>query len=278
MVKKTSFLEKLKNRWRPASGMQVEDAPRITDPANRLQPIAQPDVEAVSSRKLNSKQEAVVAINEGFKELASLLRGMQSRVDGQGEQINSATDSLSQLPALQQSQIELMRVMAERLETQNSVTAELKDQLGDMPEMVGQLRESLDRAAATDERTAQTLGEFKANMAGIQDAMSRIVEHSGKQAEAATSLADGQREQQESQTDAVRGMVNEFEQAHQKTLGELRSSSEQSAKALRRAQSEQSDKISSMVEGSKRASKTVIALLGVGVGALVIIALLLAFK
>ncbi len=50
------------------------------------------------------------------EDLASLLRGMQTRVDDQGEQIHTAVESLGQLPALNQTQIDVMRVMAERLE------------------------------------------------------------------------------------------------------------------------------------------------------------------
>ncbi len=283
MVKKTSFLDKLKNRWRPASGIQVDDrgvgAPSkdaAATPANRVSALAPTPSEAVSSRKLSSKQEAVVAINEGFKELASLLRGMQTRVDDQGEQIHSAVENIGQLPALNQAQIDLMRVMAERMERQNDVTEELSKNLGDMPELVQQVKESLDQAAQTDERTAKTLDEFRSNMSRVQDAMSQIVDYSGKQAQATSSLAVEQRDMQEQQTESVKGMVAEIERANKATLTGLKESSEATAKSLRRSQSDQADRMTKMVESNKRSQTTIIWLLGATVVALVTIAIILA--
>ena len=177
MVQKSTLFDKLKNRWRPASGIRVDStkpqgsgrsaansSPNSDRVAGTSVPMATPGgarVESVSSRKLSSKQEAVVALDEGFKELSSLMRGMQSRMDGHAE-------SLAQLPALNQTQIDLMRSMVERLDQQSTATEVLGERLGDMPKMFEKLNSSLEKVAATDQRTASTLGEFKDNMTRIQ--------------------------------------------------------------------------------------------------------------
>ncbi|MCA8940985.1 MAG: hypothetical protein KDB80_00375 [Planctomycetes bacterium] len=257
MVKKTSFLEKLKNRWRPASGIRLDDR-GVSSPTSGSESaprnVAKPMPEPVSSRKLSTKQEAVVAINEGFKELASLLRGMQTRVDDQGEQIHAAVESLAQLPALSQAQIDLMRTMVERMDKQNSVTEELAAHLADMPELAEKLRASVDRAEATDQRTARTLDEFRNNMASIQSAMTEIVDHSGKHVEATASLASDQ----------------------QQTLADLATTSEKSAQTLRQAQREQSERIGKLAEANRRTNKAVVWLLATITLALVVIAVMLA--
>src|SRR5690606_38051483 len=92
------------------------DAPRATVDAvpARVAP------EQVAGRKISQKEEAQLAISDGFKELTSLLRGMQHRVEDQGERFAQAADGIARLPALQASQLELLRGIADRLDRQNA--------------------------------------------------------------------------------------------------------------------------------------------------------------
>lgn len=293
MVKKTSFLDKLKNRWSSATGIRVDDSSNVAgdrsksgatgkpagaNPVLSRAEVAPPSTETVTGRKLSAKQEAVVAINEGFKELASLLRGMQTRVDDQGEQIGSAVDSLGRLPALSEAQNDLMRLMIERLEKQNASTELLAERMGDMPSMVADMKKSLEQVAATDARTAKSLDEFKGNMGRIQDAMAQIVDHSGQQAKATTSVA-------REQTEAVQGMVEGMERNQRDALASLQETTAKTAaesdkrvEQMRKSQVDQSAKLASFTADARKSNKTIVVLLSCTVAALVIIAGILAFR
>lgn len=205
----------------------------------------EPVVSPASSKKLSAQQEAVVALNEGFREMSTLLRGMQARIDSHG-------DNVGQLPALGQAQVDLMRSMVERLDQQNVNAKTLSDRLGDMPQMVQGLQKTLAQVAATDERTASTLDEFKDNMARIQSAMGDMVDQTGKQAAAASKLADGS---------------SANEQRHASVM-----------QSLERAQKAQASKIDELVSGSQRSSMLTVGLQAIAVVALVAIAVMLATR
>ncbi len=318
MVKKTSLFGKIKNRLRTSSvGVDTGDArqsaqaetSRSTTPraeTNRVDAVARRQ-EQVSGRKMSGKEEAVVAIQDGFKELSSLLRGVQSRVDTQGERLANSTEALSQLPALNQSQIELMRMLAQRMEKQDQANEVMIQSFGELPDVMKDLRSALDRAAATDERTADTLGEFQDNMSRIQSAMSEMVDSSkeqasaskaqaaasqeqataaAKQAHAAAKLADGAGSHSEAladavsseqrvQTDAVKEMVNRLDKNQNQGLKQLSKTTGDNLKQLRSVQADQADRLGKIVEDGTKTNRAIVILLGLVFVALCVVGAIL---
>ena len=149
MVKKTSILGKLKNRWKSPDpvrsgggrGVGPEPTPRITpEPAVAAPP------ERVPNRKMSAQEDAVVALGEGFRELSSMVRGVQTRMEDQGERSEAVTESVKQLPALGQAQLDLLRQMAAQMEQQNQASGKMMTALGTLPELLDGVRTALDRA------------------------------------------------------------------------------------------------------------------------------------
>ncbi len=299
MVKKTSILEKLRSRLR-SSVVHVDDssrsgamgrdggggsAPRVSmpdraasqpatpEPAPRVDAVARPLAERASSRKLSHQEEATVAIKDGFQELASLLRGMQARVDDQGRRVADVTEGIVRLPELGEQQIALLRQVADRLERQDAAQHEIASRLGELPETLRGVREALDRAAATDARTAETLGEFRSHMSRIQDSMGQMVEHSRRSSEAAGKLATRPDEQ-------ARELVDEMAREQRAVQGEiveqLQASTAGQVQTLRDAQADQANRLGKLVEDGTRTNRAILILLGLVFAALVVIAGVLA--
>ncbi|MGA1523482.1 MAG: hypothetical protein ACO4CZ_05890 [Planctomycetota bacterium] len=280
MVKKSSFLDKLKSRLRQ-SDVQLEPA----EPAelrgaaaaaadrgvSRVDPVpvARPvDVDAVPSRKMSQREEATVAIQDGFRELTSLLRGMQHRVEDQGERFTRAADGIAQLPALQEAQLEMLRRIAERMQGQDQTHALMAQSLGGLPELMGQVRDALDRASATDERTAETLGEFRSNMDRIQSSMAQMVDHSRRQAAASEGLVEGR-------TAEVRELTDSLSEVQREAVDRLETTQRDGVRALREAHADQAQRLGRMVEEGQKTNRAVLILLGLTFLALVTIAIAL---
>lgn len=276
MVKKSSFLEKIRSRLR-SSDVRVEHPADFTDSARRsgaetavpradaVPAIQQP--EALSGRKLSSKEEAALAVQDGFRELTSLLRGMQSRVEDQGERFVRATDSLQRMPELQEHQLDALRRIAEHMETQGRSQAVVAQSLGELPGLLGTVREALDRAAATDERTAGTLDEFRSNMARIQGSMERMVDHSRQHAESNKALASGREAELVELKTTTHEAVKGVETAQQVGL-----------KALRDANADQATRLGKLVQEGARRHNAVLVMLGLVLVALVGIGVVLALR
>ncbi len=280
MVKKSSFLEKLRNRLR-SSDVRVETTPDFTDSARRnggepLAPESAPRIDpvpavrepdSVSGRKLSRQEEATLAVQDGFRELNSLLRGMQSRVEDQGERFVRATDSLARLPELQTSQLDALRRIASHLEDQGRNQAVLVQTLGDLPNLLGNVREALDRAAATDERTAGTLDEFRAHMARIQGSMERMVDHSRQHVESARALSGGREAELAELKSTTQAAVAGVEKAQKAGLD-----------ALRNSHADQATRLARLVEEGARRHNATLILLGLVLLALVALGVVLVVR
>jgi len=280
VVKKSNLLEKLKSRLR-TTDVRVErpnpedrvnattatrpDAPRATVDAvpARVAP------EQVAGRKISQKEEAQLAISDGFKELTSLLRGMQHRVEDQGERFAQAADGIARLPALQASQLELLRGIADRLDRQNAQNDVVVRSLGDLPELLGGVRAALERAAATDERTAATLDDFRTNMARIQDSMERMVDHSRQHAESARKLAGDQ----DQRTDELRSVLAD---GQERAAQQLERTQREGVAALRDASADQANRLGRLIEDGTRTHRAILIMLGLVFAGLVAVGVLLA--
>jgi hypothetical protein len=273
MVKKSTFLEKLKSRLR-ASDVRVE-AP---DPAAKrgvadLETVAprREVVDALSRRKLSGSEEATIALREGFAEIASLLRGVQARVDAQA-------DGATVLPALHQQQIDALQAIAARMERQNASSEALVERLSGLPSVLTEVREALDRAAATDERTAATVAEFQSNMDRIHDSMDRVVAESRRQAEAARDQADATRAVATGERERMGEVVESITLEQRRTAQWLEVAQRETAKDLRDAQSDQAARLSRLVEDGTKTSRAILILLSLVFVALTSLVFILASR
>lgn len=242
MVKKGSFFEKLKSRW-SASGVRVEaggdGASSRTAPANRMgTPAAAvpvvPPAEVRDGRKLSAREDALLAVGEGFQELGSLVRGVQVRMEGQGSQVAEIAEQLAVLPALGQAQLEMLKAMATALDRQNSLAETMQASVGQLPEIMSSVQQALERANATDQRTVRTLDEFRTTMDRIQGSIGEMVEHAGRHAAAGESQADSAARQ----AHAVRSLVEQ-----------QREHGQQIVQSIEQARTEEQEAVKAVVEG-----------------------------
>lgn len=226
MVKKTSLLNKLVGRWRTSAGLEVHEATRTSDgpspsgsrlPSSRAKPVpvepevaevlAQPVAERTSGRKLSVKEEALLTMDGGLKELASLMRGVQVRLDAEGAQVGEMAQDIKMLPALGQAQLDALRAVATQLEQQGRVGERLLQTMADLPHTLSGLRSTLDKVVATDERTASTLGEFRSAMDSIQDSMRQMVDQSRAQADSTAKLMESRDDRAERLAESLSTMA-----------------------------------------------------------------------
>lgn len=235
MVKKTSLLNKLVNRWRTSAGVEVHEETRTTSgsasgtnrvssirqqaggrsvPSEAAELMAQPVVDRSSGRKLSSKEEALITMDGGLKELASLMRGVQVRLDAEGAQVSDLASDIKMLPALGQAQLDALRAVATQLEQQGRASERLLQTLGDLPGTLTGLRSTLDKVVATDERTANTLAEFRGAMDTIHASMREVVDHSKTQAGHTEKLLHTQDQRAERMVESLSQLTrNEKEKA-----------------------------------------------------------------
>lgn len=273
MVKKTSLFQRLKGRFttgnvrveeartvvrgsrvnpspRPASRVTVPDP--IPEPApekpSRIEPLAvgEPLADARSSRKLSSREEAALTLGEGFKELCSLMRGVQVRIDAQGNKSGAQIDVLQKLAAVLEKQGQNHELMVRSLNT--------------LPEMMNQVKTALERTAQTDERTANTLGEFRSTMERVQGSMTQMVEQSRKSADATGKLADEQKSGSERLVKALEDRSKDGE-AMRSVVQRLEKSSTDNLTALRLAQQDQSTRMHNLVAQNSSWNKAILAVL-----------------
>ncbi len=268
MVKKSSLLNKLWARWRSPSGMRVDQSERTSSPASRpaarrpetattkptVQPSAPPPAiepmdavavpmpERASSRKMSSKEEALVTMEGGLKDLANLMRGVQVRMDAEGTKVAEMAGDISMLPALGQAQLDVLRALAEQIEKQGRASAQMMTVLGDLPGAMSGLRSTLDRLVATDERSAATLDEFRATMGNIQASMQEMVGHSKKQADHTEQLLKSQDDRAERLAESLANVARHERDKTDKLAATL----EQNVKGQR----EQTEKLAQSMESA----------------------------
>ncbi len=284
MVHKSSLFEKFISRWRSPSGVKIErpDAGAATaaenrtedagPPLERMRPPAEIQPELAHGRKLSAKEEAALALGEGFKELSSLMRGVAVRLEDQGGHSAAMAHDLQQLPALGQAQLEAMRQLATLLDRQGEQNALVLRTLGELPAAVSGLQQALDRAATSDARTANTLTEFREHMHQIQGSMREMVGHSREHADSAQTLVREQNTQTlrlaetmakegGKHVEAVREAVGGLERSHQETSRRLEEQSERGIENLRAAHEDQSNRLHKMVHESAKWNRAVLVLL-----------------
>ncbi len=294
MVKKASFLQRLRDRWGSGSGVRVDAAgnaaagnpaasrgaggARRVEPLPRVEPERQEPREvatnfapadARSTRKLGEREEAMLAFGSHFQELTALVRGSQARTEEQMQKLVAATQALTSLPAAATQQVELLRTLGSQLERQNALGEQVATTLRTLPALLQNVETALARAAATDERTAATVRDFQATMDRIHGSMQRMVEHSDVQAKASQQLAasrDGQLDE----------LTKGIERAQHSAANELKRATDESLASLRRTHEDQSNRLQRVVQEHASWNRAVLVGIGIvvlGIGALVVLQL-----
>ncbi|MFN8825120.1 MAG: hypothetical protein ACK501_09145 [Planctomycetota bacterium] len=307
MVKQGSFFQRLKDRFGSGSGVRVEaggnggttpagkalgkPATTTSVPPPNLRPTAvqrvEPEragrevaseapVDARSTRKMSDREEAMTALGTHFHELTTLLRGSQARVDDQLSKIVAATGALVQLPTLGQQQLDTLRALSTQMERQNVLGEQLATTMARLPNLLENVENALARAAATDERTSETVREFQATMDRIHSAMGQMVQHGEQHVRTAQQLAekrDGElKDLATGIASSQRAAVGELKEAAATGMKTLERSHDEALASLRRTHEDQSNRLQQVVRehaGWNRAVLAGIGLVVLGIGALI---------
>lgn len=286
MVKKSSFIDKLVNRFRSGSGVRVEAGQRrgegetvearatgagagdVDVEVDSGQVPARPRAEARSGRKISSREDAMITMNESFGELASLLRGVQVRLEDQGGQMARVGEHTQNLPAAGEAQVKVLESLVVQVERQNQLQENMARAFTTLPGIMEGLKVALERAAATDKRTVETLVDFRSTMDRIQDGMGQMVESAKTQAESSRVLAKDQKASAEKLVDRLneeRKLQGEMQKA---TVRELENTTQEGLRALRWAQEDQANRMVKLVGEAGRLNRVVVVLLIMSVAAL----------
>lgn len=229
MVKKSSLLSKLKNRLRTGPNGDRELLESL--PARTAR---------TSSRKLSNKEEALMAMGEGFKELSNMMRGVQVRLEDQDGRMADVVENT-------RGQLEVLKGLSGNLEL--------------LPETMRELKKALERASATDDRTSKTLDEFKGHMDKIQGSMDKMVESARVQAQASRSLTDKREEQERAQTSAMRAMVKDLGSSQTKAVEHLEEATSKQLASLRNAHEDQSSRLLKLMSASGRWNRAMLVVM-----------------
>ncbi len=246
MVKKSSFLEKLVGRLRAGTTVRVsadeegkEGVEGSREVIDAQAMAAESTPEAAHRRKLNPREDVVLAMNESFGELSSLLRGVQVRMEDQGGRLADMGAHVQKLPLTAEQELEAVRDLAKQIEEQNQLSKSMLEAYADLPQVMLGVKEALQRAAASDERTARTIEDFRSSMGHVQGSMREMVQSSKEQSQSAAALA-------KSQENSVR---------------QLESTTQEGLKALRWAQEDQANRMIKLVGESSKWSRAVLVML-----------------
>ena len=199
-------------------------------------------------------------MNESFGELASLLRGVQVRLEDQGGQMAKVGEHTQNLPATNEAQLEVLRSLAAHVEKQNQLQENMARAFTQLPEIMDGLKSSLDRAAATDKRTVETLVDFRGTMDRIQDGMGQMVESAKTQADASKVLAKDQKASAEKLVDRLNDERKQQGEMQKATVRELENTTQEGLRALRWAQEDQANRMVKLVGEAGRLNRVVVVL------------------
>lgn len=294
-MKKSSLFDKFMQRWRPASGVRIEPQTRTTGtaapgakaepvnrvstpppPVERVTPAAPPPAtiqpEAAVGRKLSTKEEAAMALGEGFQELSSVMRGVTVRLEDQGGRVASMAHDMAMLPELGRAQLNALEQLLQKLDRQGASMEQVAERLADLPNAMSGLQGALDRVVASDERAATTLAEFRANMDRIQNSMQQMVENSRSQADSTANLVREQGAQSSriaetvaregtKQVEAVRGAVEDLNRTQQRAVDKLETTQSKALDGLRVAHEDQTNRLGKVAAESAKWNRAVLVLL-----------------
>jgi hypothetical protein len=274
VVKKSSFIDKLVSRFRSSSGVRVDAGHRRRGrsetvearAAETLEPEpgqvpARPGAEARSSRKISSREDAVITMNESFGELSSLLRGVQVRLEDQGGQMAKVGEHTQNLPATNDAQLEVLKSLATHVERQNQLQEGMVRAFTDLPTVMDGLKSALERVTASDKRTVETLVDFRHTMDRIQDGMGTMVESAKAQADASKVLAKDQKATAENMVERLNEERKEQTEVQKAVVRQLENSTQEGLRALRWAQEDQANRMVKLVGEAGKLNRVIVVML-----------------
>jgi len=181
----------------------------------------------------NSKDEAVQAITDSFRELSGLLGSVTERLDRQDSRSANLADQLTELPEylrtlpqIQREQNDVLKGIGEAGMEQAGAVRELSQRVADGTEAVAGALRRLPEIQEEQSRSLQSLYERVAEgneaVHGVADALARIPEeyrqHAHLQEEAIRHVASAQRQTAKVIYAGHQKSLQLFQQATQKTL------------------------------------------------------------
>jgi methyl-accepting chemotaxis protein len=249
VVKKSGFLNKIVGRFRSGSVL-VDDRNSSASERSKVATRAMPQQTIPGSkRKLSAKEKAQLTMTGNFQELSTLLRGVESHLDGNATKFDQLNENVSKLPAVAREQVEMLRALVSGFDKQNVMNGKMVDTLAELPAVMKGVQDSLHRAAVTDERTSSTLDEFRGTMDRIQGSMGEMVATSHEQADAAKVIAEDHRDGVQAVETVTRDGLE----------------------ALRMAQEDQANRMAKIASEAGRGNRVVVVLLILSFAALVAI-------
>ncbi len=212
----------------PAAKPRVEPKPLVID--------APRSTASGISRVLGTKsrEDAAMALTDGFRELGSLLQGIHRRMDDQSRQATSLNDKFVGLPDMAKAQVDFMAKVSQQLVDQREKTGELLDKLSGLPALLDGIHKTLERQAAVEERTEKNLRDFRSTMDRIHNSIGELQ----SQSQAAMTKATETFERTNGRTTRVfeetqKQAYETFQKSQEQGLAQLAKIVEKSGKASR---------------------------------------------
>lgn len=194
-----------------------------------------PEVQPVTMHL--GKREATNALVDGFQDLSALLRGLDRRMEQQGQRTGDLNEKFTELPAMARAQVDFMSQVSRQLSDQKQRTGELLSKLTGLPALFEGIHKTLERQAATEERTEKNLTDFR-------QTMDRIHESIG-------TLAKGNQK-------AIKDTTESFERSSTRTTRAFEETQKQAYTSFEKTQSAQLGQLGQMIESSTRVNRWMI--------------------
>ncbi len=198
--------------------------------------------ESTSLLKRGRKEEAMVALTEGFKDLSELLTGIRDRMEEQGRRAGDLNEKVADLPTLAKAQVDFMTAISKTLEQQNRKTGELVQRLGNLPDLLEGIHKTLEKQVAAEERSEKTMQDFRSTMDRIHSSIGKLSKEN---------------------SDAVKEATTSLERTHERTTRVFEKTQTQAYAAFEKAQKAHLAQLKSLMERSARMNRTIVVLLAI---------------
>ncbi len=202
--------------------------------ASRGEPLSEP------ARKMEvkpvRKEDAQKAVVRGLQDLSDLLKGIQSRMEAQGEKTGKLLDTFKDLPEAAQAQIQFLEKISKQMEAQHGRTTQLLERFSQIPELLSGIQKILEAQQNAEARRDQTLGRFRETMERINASISSLSQDNSRaMTEAAQTFEKAHAQSVQTFEKSQKETLQVFQKAqetHSKALGEFLSSTRKQNKAI----------------------------------------------
>ena len=203
------------------------------------------------------REEAVVALTDGFKDLSTLLSGIKDRMDQQSKTTVDLNEKFVDLPGMAKAQVQFMTKISEQISVQKEKTGELLDKLAGLPDLLKGIHNTLEKQAKAEERSEKTLADFRGTMKQIHQSIGTL---------SAENKA------------SMKQTTESFERTNSRTSRVFEESQKQAYKAFETTQAAQIEQIGKLVQRSGKMNGMLVFLLIALVVSMVVMISILAGK